>query len=102
MRWVGGGFMRQHKGIGNELERALIEQLVKRHFGEDADALVDYVFEVMNYRSMTFGNIINELQDIRVCSICGEGTHIDYLAETEGQADTSDGDICNFCFENGR
>jgi hypothetical protein len=94
--------MREYKGIGNELERALIEQLVKRHFGEDADALVEYVFEVMNYRSMTFGDIINELQDIRVCSICGEGTHIDYMAETEGQADTSDEDICDYCFGNGR
>ena len=94
--------MREYKGIGNELERSLIERLVKANYGEDADALVAYVFEVMDYRSMKFQDIINELQDIAVCSVCGEATHIDFMAETEGAADTSNEPICDWCMGNGQ
>ena len=94
--------MREYKGIGNNLERSLIEQLVKRNFGENADALVAYVFEVMDYRFMRFSDIIRDLQDVRVCSICGEATHVDFMADTEGEADTSDEPMCDWCKGNGQ
>ena len=94
--------MREYKGIGNELERSLIERLVKSNYGEDSDGLVSYVFEVMDYRSMKFQDIIDKLQDVKVCSVCGEGTHIDFLADVEGQADVGDEVICDYCFGNAR
>ena len=94
--------MREYKGLGNELERSLITRLVKANYGEDADALVEYVFEVLDYRNLTFQQIINELQDIEVCSVCGEGTHIDFMADTEGAADTGDEPICEYCMGNGQ
>lgn len=94
--------MREYKGLGNELERSLIERLVKANYGEDANALVEYVFEVLDYRKLTFEQIIDELQDIAVCSVCGEGTHVDFMADTEGQADTGDEPICDWCMGNGQ
>jgi hypothetical protein len=56
----------------------------------------------MDYRSMKFQDIINELQDIKVCSICGEGTHVDFMADTEGAADTSNEPMCDWCMGNGQ
>jgi UDP-galactopyranose mutase len=94
--------MREYKGLSNELERSLITRLVKVHYGENSDALVEYVFEVLDYRKLTFEQIINELQDVRVCSVCGEATHIDFMADTEGQADTSDEQMCDWCMGNGQ
>jgi len=94
--------MREHKGLPTELERSLIERLVKANYGEDANALVEYVFEVMDYRSMKFQDIINELQDIEVCHICGEASPSEYMVDTEGAVDGGYGHVCDWCYGNGR
>lgn len=92
-----------NKGLTPELEQALITSLVARTFGDgDANALTQFVFEVLDYRKMTFSAIIDELQNVRVCEQCGEATYEQYMVDTEGAVNGGIGLVCDYCYGNGR
>jgi hypothetical protein len=91
------------KKLPLEIERALIRALVARTFEDKkVDALTEYVFEVMDYRKLTFSQIIDELQDVDVCEVCGEGTDKSFMVDTEGTVNGGYGNVCDYCYGNGR
>jgi hypothetical protein len=94
----------RNRELSYEIEYAMIYQLVSRHFNKNADKLTDYVFEVMNWRGMTFSAILLHLEDVVVCEVCEEATHIDYAESTEGMVggglgDDGTGYVCDYCKE---
>lgn len=92
-----------NKGLTPELEQALIIALVTQTFGEqDAKALTEFVFEVLDYRKMTFAAIINELENVRICESCGEATYEEFMVDTEGLVNGGYGIVCDYCYENGK
>ena len=88
--------------LSYQIEYEMVYQIVGRHFGKDADKLTEYVFEVMDWRSMTFSAIILHLQDVVICEVCEEATHIDYAQSTEGMVGgglgtDGTGYVCDYC-----
>lgn len=92
-----------NKGLTPALEQGIIKALVAKTFhDEDVDALTQFVFEVLDYKKMKFSEIINELQDVRVCHSCGEATYEEFMVDTEGLPNGGYGVVCDYCYGNGR
>lgn len=90
-------------GLPIEVEKALVKALIEKNYGtENSDALVEFVFAIFDYRKLTFQEIINKLQDVRVCPVCEEATFEKFMVDTEGMVDGGYGMVCDFCANNGR
>lgn len=89
--------------LNYELQYGIIYNLIQTQFGRSkAKALTDYVFETLNYKSMTFSTILQLLDDVDVCEVCEEAYPIDFLESSEGMVGGGLGDdgcgyVCEYC-----
>ena len=78
-----------------------LTQLVKKYISDDnVEEYVEFIFEELDYKRMTLGQIIDTLQDFVICSQCGEITQQDYMVNTDESVGGGYGDVCDWCWGN--
>lgn len=80
----------------------LIYQLISRNFDRNTRELAEYAIGVLDWKSMSFNAILLHLQDVVVCEVCEEATHIDFAQSTEGMVGgglglEGTGYVCDYC-----
>lgn len=87
--------------LSQEIVHQIVYRLVQQRYGEKrANALTIYVFEVLEWKTLTYQGILDRLESVVVCDDCDEATEEQFAVhkeDLESEAITGIGYLCDYC-----